>query len=68
MEQGWILIFTADNLTQAELYKTLLNEHEILAVMINKQSSAHLIGEVELYVKDTDVIRAKLLISKYEAN
>ena len=62
MEQGWILVFTTNNLPEAEMIKTLLNEHGIIAVNLNKQSSAHLIGEIEVYVKNTDVVIAKQVI------
>ncbi len=68
MEKGWVIIFTTNNLPEAEMVKTLLNENEIIAVSLNKQSSAHLIGEIEVYVKSTDVIRAKQLISKQQEN
>ncbi len=68
MEKGWTLIFTTNSLQQAELIKALLNENEIMAVDLNKQSSAHLIGEIELYVQSTDVILAKQLITKQQVN
>lgn len=66
MEQGWILVFTTNNLPEAEMIKALLDEHGIIAVNLNKQSSAHLIGEVEVYVKNTDVVLAKQLILKQQ--
>lgn len=68
MEQGWILIFTTNNFQEAEMIKGLLTEHEIAVVNLNKQSSTHLIGEIEIYVKSTDVIFAKQLISKQQEN
>ena len=68
MEKGWIMIFTTSNLQEAEMIKGLLSEHDIAAVNLNKQSSAHLIGDIEIYVKNTDVIRAKQLISKQQGN
>lgn len=64
MEKDWILIFTTNNLPEAEMIKGFLIENEIDAINLNKQSSAHLIGEIEVYVRNTDVIRAKQLISK----
>lgn len=68
MEKDWILIFTTNNLQEAEMIKGLLNENEITAVNLNKQSSIHLIGEIEIYVKNTNVIKAKQLISKHPEN
>jgi len=66
MENGWIMIFTSNNLQEAEMMKDLLLENEITAVSLNKQSSMYLIGEIEIYVKNTDVILAKQLISKIQ--
>ncbi len=68
MEKGWTLIFTTNSIQQAELIKALLNENEIIVVDLNKQSSTHLIGEIELYVQSTDVIVAKQLILKQQGN
>ena len=68
MEKGWVLIFTTNNHQQAEIIKALLNQNEIMAVNLNKQSSVYLIGEIEIYVQSTDVIRAKQLISKQNEN
>jgi hypothetical protein len=66
MEKGWTLIFTTNSIQQVELIKALLNENEIMAVDLNKQSSTHLIGEIELYVQSTDVIRAKQFTLKQQ--
>jgi hypothetical protein len=66
MEQGWILVFSTNKLPEAEMIKGLLDEHGIVAVNLNKQSSAHLIGEVEVYVKNTDLVLAKQLILKQQ--
>lgn len=66
MEQGWIIVFATNSLPEAEMIKAMLFEHGVVAVNLNKQSSAHLIGEVEIYVKNTDVISAKQLILKHQ--
>ncbi len=68
MEKGWTLIFTTNSIQEAELIKALLNENQIIAVNLNRQSSSHLIGEIELYVQSTDVILAKQLITKHQGN
>lgn len=68
MEKGWVVIFTTNSIQEAELIKALLAENDIPAVGINKQSSAHLIGEVEVYVPNTDVMVAKQIISKHQEN
>lgn len=66
MERGWIVVFATNSLPEAEMIKALLDEHGIVAVNLNKQSSAHLIGDVEVYVRNTDVIPAKQLILKQQ--
>ncbi|MCG3166472.1 MAG: hypothetical protein POELPBGB_02251 [Bacteroidia bacterium] len=68
MEQGWVIVTTTDNLPQAEMIKSLLTDNEIISVILNKQSSSHLIGEIEVYVKNVDFLRAKQLILKQQEN
>jgi hypothetical protein len=63
MEKDWTLVFSTGNLQEAQLIKALLEENEIPVVNINKKDSAYPFGEVEVYVKNDHVIKAKHLIS-----
>lgn len=51
MEKDWVKIYTTAQQQKADLVLTLLQEHEIEVVKLNKQDSSYLrFGEVELYV------------------
>ena len=65
MEKNWVKIFSSGEIYQVRLFKAMLEAEEIETVEINNQDSSYLvIGEVELYVKAPDVLRAKYLIEK----
>lgn len=62
MEKHWIKLFVTNNLIQAEITKQMLEEHEVPAVVINKQDSSYRFGQVELYVHEsTELIARELL-------
>lgn len=63
MEKNWTKIYSTGKLYQAELLKGLLEENNIEAVIINKQDSAYLFGEMELYVDANDVMVATRIIN-----
>ncbi len=64
MDSSWVCIYETKFLHQAEISKAVLEEHDIPSVIVNKQDSAYVtIGEIELYVKRENVIRAKQLIT-----
>jgi hypothetical protein len=64
MEKDWVLIYTTSRPQLAELIKGILNEAEINSIPINKQDSSYLFGEVEIYVRQANALKAKHLISK----
>lgn len=66
MSDEWKFIYSTSILHQAELLKHLLDDNGITAIIMNKQDSAYSFGDIELYVKPADVVRAKHLISKSE--
>jgi len=61
-----VKIFSTTAQYKAELIKGLLLENSIESVVINKQDSSYLFGELELYVKTDDAILAKHLITIQE--
>ncbi len=63
MEKKWTKIYSTGKLYQAELLKGLLEENDIEAVIINKQDSAYLFGEMELYVDADNVMKATRMIN-----
>jgi hypothetical protein len=65
MSKNWTKIFTTGKPYQAELLKGLLEENNIDCIIINKQDSAYLFGDLELYVDAEDIIVAKRIIEKH---
>jgi hypothetical protein len=65
MDKGWQRIYFSDKPHLVEIAKAILEENSIESVVVDKRDSSYVtIGEVELYVKDDDVILAKFLISQ----
>ncbi len=62
MESNWSIIFNTGKLYMAEMAKAILEDNDIEVIVMNKQDSFYLIGDIEVYVKPEDVIRAKFLI------
>lgn len=46
----WYLIFATKNLTEASIIKGMLEENQIRVMMLNKQDSSMLYGDIEIYV------------------
>ena len=66
MEKNWTKIFTSTNPNLVNLLEKLLEEKNIHSVSINKKDSSYTIfGNIELYVKDTEVEKSKEIISLY---
>ena len=58
MEKGWIKIFTSSDFYRSEIVKQVLIEHDIDAVLLNKQLSGYNIGSVEVYIHQEDFSKA----------
>ena len=67
MEKDWVKIYTTSQPQKADLVLTLLKEHEIEVVKLNKQDSSYLrFGEVELYIHADQFQEAVEIIIKSE--
>jgi hypothetical protein len=66
MEKDWALIASFGLAAIAELKKAVLETCGIPAIIVNKSDSSYHFGEVELYVKRDDVIRAKRILDEEE--
>jgi hypothetical protein len=64
--KDWTKIQTFDRIYQAELCKDILERNDIEAAVVNARDSLFLIGEIELYVKNANVAKAKALIDEFE--
>ena len=68
MEKDWVQIYSTNKMFQAEIFKQVLADHKIEAVIINKMDSSYkAFGEVEVYVKNDHVIRAKMLAKEFDS-
>ena len=66
MENNWSLIYTSNKLYEAEILKVFLDDNGIEVFVMNKQDSSYHIGDIEVYSRPEDVMKAKLLIEKFE--
>ena len=67
MEKGWELVTFFDKRNRAEMFTGLLESNGIKSVIINKKGSELLVGPVEVYVKDEDLIQAKEFLNSFDA-
>lgn len=63
MNKEWKKVYASGDLFDAELIRTKLVDRGIECKSLNKQDSAYLFGEIELYVQTEDVVKAKYIIS-----
>jgi len=69
MEKNWIKIFTSANFYQAEIIKQVLTEHQVNAVLINKQDSSHrTFGQIEVYIHQNNFGQAIEIMVLNEIN
>jgi hypothetical protein len=68
MDEHWEVIFSSSQQYQVEIMKAVLEGENIPCVIVNKQDSSYIaFGEIELYVKSDDILKAKLIINRSEA-
>jgi len=66
MENDWQKVFSTSKGYLAEIIKGVLIEHGIDSIVINKQDSSYLFGEVEVYTKKDNLLKAINIIKKNE--
>lgn len=55
MEKNWVKIYKSTNFYQSEIVKQMLIQHNIGAVLMNKQDSSYrTFGNVEVYIHQED--------------
>ena len=64
MEEGWIKVYSTDKAYQADIALEVLEENDIVGVILNKKDSSNITftGVTELYVNQTDALKAKEII------
>lgn len=67
MEEGWVLVYRVGQMYFAELIKQMLADNEIQAVTINKKDSSYMtFGDIEIYVREENRLKARTLIEEFE--
>jgi hypothetical protein len=64
--KDWTCIYETPHPWQAELIRGMLEEEEIPCVILNKQDTAYLFGQLELYVHPDQAMRARTLIDNQQ--
>jgi len=60
-----VKLFSSNQSFEVELLKATLEENGIAAYILNKQDSAYVvIGDLELYVEETELESAKAILSR----
>lgn len=65
---GWSKVYTSKNPISAEFVKNELESNEIKAVVLNKQDSSYLLGNLEVYVPTEFAEIAKVVVETYTNN
>lgn len=61
--EGWVCIYSSNYIHQIEMVRGVLEENGITAIVVNKQDSLYLIGEIELFVSHPDAFSATQIIN-----
>ena len=65
----WVSIYSSLNPNLTQIIKSVLEDHNIEVVLINKMDSMHIhlfVGEIEVYAEQDNAMRATHLITKHE--
>lgn len=65
--ENWVPIYSTSKLYEAEMIKSLMADNDIECVIMNKQDSIYMFGDVELYVPTNEAFSAKQLILQYQS-
>ncbi len=65
MTNDKVLVYTTNQVFEAEMIKQVLFDHGIQAFILNKMDSAYLFGDIEILVSRDDVINSKRLIEDF---
>ncbi len=64
MNDNWVQVYTSPDFIKTEIVRQVLTDHEIEAVILNKQDSAYKFGNVLLYVHPSNFGVATEIIIK----
>jgi len=63
VKANWVIIYSSVYIHKVEILQALLREEEIESIILNKQDSNYLFGDIELYVDVENILKAKQIIS-----
>ncbi len=66
MEQDWKLVYSAKSVYDAEMMRGMLESAGIEPVVMNKQDSSYLFGDVEVYVSPEQAEQAETIIKSID--
>ena len=58
MEKDWQLVYSAKSVVEAEMRRAILESAGLEPIVMNKQDSSYLFGDVEVYVSNEQFERA----------
>lgn len=64
----WVKVFETPDVFKAELLKNELQNHEVMAVVLNKKDRNYLLGWCEVQVPDHQENIAKVIIDIFNQN
>lgn len=62
MNSNWVKIYTSSQFFKSEIVKQVLIDHEIDAIILNKQDSSYKFGEVEVHIHQNNFDKALAII------
>lgn len=65
MDGTWQCIYYSNQLHKIEIVRSVLNDHEIKSVIVDKRDSSYImVGDIEVFVPNEDAILAKVIIDQ----
>lgn len=64
MNSSWVKIYSSTQYIKAEIVRQVLVDHEIDAVLMNKQDSSYKFGEVQVFIHESHFDAAIEIIIK----
>lgn len=66
MTKGWVKIYSSFDFFKSEIVRQVLIDHEIEAVILDKQGFPYKLGDVEVYIHEAHFQKAIEIIISYE--
>jgi hypothetical protein len=67
MGDDWVSVFSTTEMSEIVYLQEILSEENIESVVMSKQDSIYLFGEIELYTRNADAMAARFIIEKQKS-